>query len=103
MYYLSMNTDTGLENNGKNAPASRWTKADRSAWYAFRYSHPTLAESRLIRLDNGGWQICVGTHPPTFVGQHPGETRTELQRRVMRMYPIHAPNQRENQTDAETK
>jgi len=27
MYYLSMNTDTGLENNGKNAPARRYSCA----------------------------------------------------------------------------
>jgi hypothetical protein len=88
-----MNTDTGLENNGKNAPASRWTKADRSAWYDFRYSHPTLGES-LVNVNNGTWEVIVGTHPPTFVGQHSGETRTELQRRVMRMYPIHVTRMR---------
>ena len=74
---------------------THWTKDDRSAWYTFCFSHPTLAESHPERLANGGWSICVGTHPPTFIHQLQGETRTDLQRRVMGMYPVHAPNQKE--------
>jgi hypothetical protein len=89
-----MNTDTGSRINGNNAHTSRWTEADRSAWFVFCHSHPTLAQS-LVNVNNGTWEIIVGTHPPTFVHQRPGETRTDLQRRVMRMYPIHAPNQKE--------
>jgi hypothetical protein len=80
-----------------------WTESDRSAWFTFCYSHPTLAQSLVnVNTDAGGhrkWSIVVGTRPPTFVHQRPGETRTELQRRVMSMYPIHTPTQRENQTD----
>ena len=76
-------------------PASRLTGDDRSAWYTFCHAHPTLAES-LINVSNGAWQITVGTHPPTFIHQLQGETRTDLQRRVMGMYPVHAPNQKEN-------
>jgi len=90
---LGMKTGTGSGNNRNNPPASRLTGDDRSAWYTFCHAHPTLAES-LVNVNNGAWQVIVGTRPPTFVRQLHGETRADLQRRVMSMYPVHVTRMR---------